>query len=408
MVVRVLVIGESLIDVVDGVEHPGGSPMNVAYGLARLGEKVRLLTSLGHDDRGEAIDRHVTAAGVEIVPASFGSERTATATVRVDAAGVASYDFDIRWQLPEVRPTDGGNRLADELAMADIVHTGSIAAFLAPGADVVREMLQEARKRRALVSFDPNIRAALVGPHAGAASRFEELARLADLVKLSDEDAAWLYPDASVDRVLDMVLALGPALAVVTRGADGAVLATESVRVTVPGVEAEVIDTIGAGDSFMSALVSGVARMLDERDASSRDGRPAGGPGGPGGPGEPRGDGRVGGASGFDGPARDGAAGVREGTVRKEAAGVLDGAVRKEAGGTLDRAAQDGAARVLDGPARDGADVLAGAVRDPGRVRSLGEFAVRCAAITVSRVGANPPTRAEADLVAPPKAPPRA
>jgi fructokinase len=250
----VLVVGEALVDLVPDdsgtpVAHPGGSPMNVAFGLGRLGVPTALLTRLGDDDHGVAIAAHLEAAGVALLPESRAGGRTSSARIELRADGSASYTFDIDWTLAPIEPPEG----------VRIVHTGSIAAFLRPGADAVGLLLQTLRDE-ALVTYDPNIRPALVGDHDEAVAMFEAFAEAAHVVKLSDEDAAWLYPDRELDAVLSGVLGLGPELAVATRGADGAVLMSRGARVDVPAVRVDVVDTIGAGDAFMSALI---ARLAD-------------------------------------------------------------------------------------------------------------------------------------------------
>lgn len=252
--VAALVIGEALVDIVQRgdelTERPGGSPANVALGLARLGVPTRLRTALARDAAGDRIARHLHDAGVAIEPSSYVLGRTSTAIARLDADGSASYDFDIEWRL------DGQPALAD----ASVVHAGSLGLFLEPGADVVFESLRVMRGH-ALISIDPNIRPALLPERLATRERFEQLVSVADLVKLSDEDASWLYPDASIDHVLDRLLELGVSLAAVTEGERGAVLATSGCRVAVPGVAVDVRDTIGAGDSFTAALLAGVLRI---------------------------------------------------------------------------------------------------------------------------------------------------
>jgi fructokinase len=106
--------------------------------------------------------------------------------------------------------------------------------------------------------FDPNVRSAIIGAHEVAFPRFEAMARLATVVKMSDEDAAWLYPGASPDEVLEAVLALGPRLAAITLGSEGAIIVNSGHRVFVPAVPVTAVDTIGAGDTFMSSLVHAV------------------------------------------------------------------------------------------------------------------------------------------------------
>ena len=253
----VVVIGEALIDIVNTPEgtisYPGGSPANVAYGLGRLGVSTGLLTAIGEDDYGNAITNHLQSAGVRLLPGSTSLERTATATATLAADGSASYEFDIAWELAPVAPA----------MVPKVLHTGSIATFLAPGASAVRSLLEQGHKS-CLVTYDPNIRPALLGSHAEAKRVFEDLLPLTDVVKLSDEDAHWLYPTSSPDEVTSRLLAHGARLAVITLGADGALLATESAKFSIPSVKTEVADTIGAGDSYMSALIFGLLAEGEE------------------------------------------------------------------------------------------------------------------------------------------------
>ncbi|WP_427129957.1 carbohydrate kinase family protein [Pseudarthrobacter sp. S9] len=253
----VIIIGEALIDVVTSsegtVEHPGGSPANVAYGLGRLGISTALLTSIGGDDRGLAIETHLRSAGVELLPGSWTSGRTASATATLGANGSATYDFDITWDLQPVAPA----------YLPKVLHTGSIATFLAPGAGAVKSLLEQAH-RECMVTYDPNIRPALLGSHAEAKSTFEELVHLTDVVKLSDEDAQWLYPGKQLEDTAARVLELGAALAVITKGSEGSLLSTTATQILVPSVKSVVADTIGAGDSYMAALIYGLlARGTD-------------------------------------------------------------------------------------------------------------------------------------------------
>ncbi|MDF9875817.1 carbohydrate kinase family protein [Cellulosimicrobium cellulans] len=263
---HVLVVGEALIDVVhraDGSvdEHPGGSLANVALTLGRLGRDARLATWLGTDERGDAIRAWLDESAVTLTPGSTDADRTSVATAHLDAQGAATYEFDLEWHVPAGTAPDAGT-----LA----VHTGSIAAVLEPGASDVRALVAAARDT-ATVTYDPNARPALMGDPADALARIEALVALADVVKVSDEDVAWLVPGVDPVAVAHQWLALGPALVVVTFGGEGAVAVTAAgeQRVTAPRVD--VVDTVGAGDSFMGALVDGLwdAGLLgaDRRDA---------------------------------------------------------------------------------------------------------------------------------------------
>ena len=245
--VDVVVIGEALVDVVvraDGsvLERPGGSPANVAIGLARLGRGVELITALGRDGRGKALRAHAEASGVKVRAAAI--ERTSVATATVDAEGAATYDFDVYWDLAETALP----------AVPKWLHVGSLGSALSPGADRVLEIV-EALAPHCRVSFDPNCRPSLSAERDLA--RVERLVRCCDTVKLSDEDAAWLYPDLSPVELARAWQALGPTLVVVTLGSDGAVAVDHSGVVDVPVPDGPPIrDTVGAGDAFMAGLIS--------------------------------------------------------------------------------------------------------------------------------------------------------
>ncbi|MEU9887647.1 carbohydrate kinase [Sphaerisporangium sp. NPDC051011] len=248
----VFVVGEALIDVIvrpGGTDEvPGGSPANVARGLARLGVPTALLTSIGDDDRGRLLLRHLTGAGVDVLPASVHRGRTATATATVDASGDARYVFDIDWDIETAAIPDG----------AAVVHTGSIAAFLEPGAGKVRALLRDLRGR-ATLTFDPNVRPAILGADpAPARATFEAVASLVDVVKLSAEDAGWLYPGRPLDAVADHIAGAGPRLVAVTRGAAGSTLHAPGHVVRIGPAAVDVVDTVGAGDSYMAGLILGL------------------------------------------------------------------------------------------------------------------------------------------------------
>jgi fructokinase len=252
--VYTLVIGETLIDAVrraDGSaqEHVGGSPANVAVGLARLGHDVRLATRVGQDDRGSRIAAFLHDEGVGLTPGSIHPRPTSVARSTLDATGAATYDFDLTWDLAEVQPVD-------DVAH---VHTGSIAATLEPGATTVLGNVQDARPG-ATISYDPNLRSSLMGDPYDVRAKVEQLVGLADVVKASEEDIAWLYDGAPLSQIVGLWRLLGPALLVVTRGDQGAMVALldkgEISSVAAPAVE--VVDTVGAGDSFMAGLLSGL------------------------------------------------------------------------------------------------------------------------------------------------------
>lgn len=194
-----LVIGEALIDVLVEPggrrrEVPGGSPANVALGLGRLGHPVRFATRIGRDRYGDLLLRHLRESGVELTPGSVDGGPTSTATALLDSRGAATYDFDITWAPT---PEAVGAVLTGAPAH---VHTGSIATALTPGADTVLAAVETARAA-ATVSYDPNLRPALLGPPERERDRVERLVAASDVVKASDEDLAWLYPGRDAAEV---------------------------------------------------------------------------------------------------------------------------------------------------------------------------------------------------------------
>lgn len=266
--VDTLVIGEALIDIVRPVDGPpqeyvGGSPLNVAIGLARLQHPARLAAYLADDAYGELIIGHLAADDVPLVEGSLGAQRTPTAMATLDETGSATYEFDLAWDLPYPLPGDVGH-----------LHTGSIAAALQPGAEKVAAAMLAARDH-ATVSFDPNPRPTLIGAAHEVRSGLEQLVGYSDVVKASDEDIAWLYgADADPAQVLALWGQLGPSLVVMTRGGDGALLHVASTGETasVAGRSVPVVDTVGAGDSFQSGLLSGLldAGLLGSAEARDR------------------------------------------------------------------------------------------------------------------------------------------
>lgn len=268
------VIGEALVDVVsrEGEEprtHVGGSPMNVAVGLARLGHDVQFLGRYGRDEYGRQVAAHLTGNGVRL-PFDADALPTSVAQATLDETGAASYEFQLDWSL-DVSP----ERIDQLLRDTDALHAGSIGAMLEPGATVVGQALERARSH-ALISYDPNCRPSIIPDSSDARARAEKIVALCHVIKASDEDLLWLYPHRSIEDSARAWLKAGARLVVVTRGVMGPWAVSRGTGrdgVEVPAARVTVADTVGAGDSFMAALLSGLAdrNILGPTAASALD-----------------------------------------------------------------------------------------------------------------------------------------
>jgi fructokinase len=258
----VAVVGEALVDFVQPGPEPlfeafvGGSPANVAVGLARLGVPARLAARIGADPLGRRIRRHLDANGVDLSYAVAAKEHSSLAIVAIGDDGAADYDFrvegtaDWQWRDGELSKALGTPVVA--------VHSGSLALTMAPGADVVLAALATARAQ-ATISYDPNCRPLLMGPRDELLARVERVLAVADVVKASADDLAWLLPGASPQEVAQDWLARGPAVVAITLGPAGVVAAARAAGVLRrPGLAVPVADTVGAGDSFTSAFLAGL------------------------------------------------------------------------------------------------------------------------------------------------------
>ncbi|MBA2950438.1 PfkB family carbohydrate kinase [Streptomyces himalayensis] len=257
-----IVIGEALVDLVwrTGAASvspvPGGSPANVAVGLHRLERTVRLTACWGDDPPGALVREYLHATGVPIDRAESASGRTTLALAYVDeATGAATYDFLASWDpLRLALPPD-----------VTLLHTGSLAIVVEPGAERVRQACHDVRSRPGgAVAVDLNVRPGVQPDRAAYRGAVERIVSTADVVKASDEDLAWLYPDRLPGDAARDLLAMGPHLVVTTYGAKGArgLVAGADVMVAAPPVK--VVDTIGAGDAFQAALLAALLQPSED------------------------------------------------------------------------------------------------------------------------------------------------
>jgi fructokinase len=253
----ILLSGEALIDLIPDPEREnaydavlGGSPYNVAIGLGRLGGQAAFVSRISTDGNGDALVAALAANGVDLAYVLRDPKPTVLAFVMRGTAQTGSrYAFyldgtayDGPWPFPAQWPKD-----------AKHLHVGSFSAVERHGEAVVSAM--QAARPHATLSYDPNIRPLVTPNREAVVGLVERQAALAHVVKASEEDLEWLYPGRPVEESLAAWAALGPRFAVVTLGARGAVAMLGKERIPVPAPQIQVVDTVGAGDSFMSSLL---------------------------------------------------------------------------------------------------------------------------------------------------------
>lgn len=269
-----LVCGEALFDVfvpsppdasgrvrMEGV--PGGSPFNVALGLARLGVETALFAGLSRDRLGQALADRLAAEGVSLRFAVRRPEPTTLSVVTLTADGAPDYVFYGQSAADTALSPANVPALGPEILG---LHFGSYAAVVPPMADAVATLAGSARGR--LVTLDPNVRLG-VEPDAGIwRARLDALVPHVAAIKASEEDLALLWPGRAADVIAADWLSRGPGLVVVTRGALGAVAFHGSGRAEATPPAVGVVDTVGAGDAVQSALI---AALLEAGARSAGD-----------------------------------------------------------------------------------------------------------------------------------------
>jgi fructokinase len=249
----ILVAGEALYDLVlqgptdDLHGHPGGAGLNTARTIGRLQQPVAYLGRLSRDRFGERLLGLLAEDGVDLAAVERTNDPTTLALAEVDDDGVARYRFYERGtSAVGMTPETALASLPDGLRY---LHVGTLALLLEPVATAL-EAVVEHLAPSALIAYDPNIRPSAIGDEEAYRARLRRVLARSHVVKVSQEDLDWLYPDAPHVEALRELLALGPTLALLTRGPNGALVVTRSAEVAVPAPRAKVVDTIGAGDAF--------------------------------------------------------------------------------------------------------------------------------------------------------------
>jgi fructokinase len=275
----ILCAGEALIDMLprktEGGEsafapYPGGAVFNTAVALARLEVPVSFFTGLSDDLFGERLSRVLEANGVRHDLAARSSRPTTLAFVTL-TGGHASYTF---------YDENTAGRMLTEADLPDLPDSiaagffGGISLAVEPCADAYLALAERVSRAGRLVMVDPNIRPSFIADEDRYRARIERLLSLADIVKVSDEDLMWLMGDGDLDVLAEGMRARGPALVLVTRGAEGVTAHFGGVPLEHAARKAEVVDTVGAGDTFNAGFLAGLADAGVLSADAVRDGLP--------------------------------------------------------------------------------------------------------------------------------------
>ena len=260
-----VVAGEALMDVFTGATTPtgialdariGGSPLNVAFGLARMGERVAFLGGISNGELGNRLADALRAEGVSLDAVHRSDAPTTISLIGVDAKGVPEYAFYGTGAADRTLPLVALERMP---ADAHVLHVGSYTMVVGDTAATQRALIERVHGK-AVVSYDPNLRLNVEPDLKVWRDTLEWMLPRTDVLKLSDEDLGLLYPGIDPAAFAADCLGKGAGLVALTRGGKGAFAWHASGVVEVPPVVVDVIDTVGAGDTFQAALLT----RLDE------------------------------------------------------------------------------------------------------------------------------------------------
>ena len=249
--------GEVLIDILPTGPVVGGGPANTAKALARLGYEVDFIDGISNDAYGMSARKELSRDGVGLTLTLASDKPTCTATVTLDSKGSASYEF----LIDGTATFDFNNSwLPDpERLKPSVLHIGTLVTIIEPGATVLFDWALKVGEFAPIV-FDPNIRPSVMGDRAKYASAVEKWVSISSVVKVSDDDIKWLYPEESLDVVAHRWIAAGVNCVVITRGAHGLIGFTAKGMEEVDGIKVDVVDTVGAGDTVGAIVVEAIIK----------------------------------------------------------------------------------------------------------------------------------------------------
>ncbi|MFZ5677844.1 MAG: carbohydrate kinase family protein [Pseudomonadota bacterium] len=273
----ILCCGEALIDFVprltrDGAQAfeplTGGSVFNTAVALGRLGVPAGFLGGLSSDFFGDELRKDLAAAHVDFSLSPVSERHTIPAFVKLEG-GQARYSFIDEGSACRMLAPDDLPMLPDHVRA---LHLGSFPLAIEPCGTAFESLCRREHAAR-VIHFDPNIRANLIKDRSAHRARVERIVAMADVVKMSDEDLAWLAPGVAAQDFANDWLRRGAKLVVVTRGRDGAQAFTRAFMCEAPGKPVQVADTIGAGDTFTAGFLTALhrAQCLDKAAIAALD-----------------------------------------------------------------------------------------------------------------------------------------
>ncbi len=270
----ILVGGEALYDLVANADgsvhgHPGGGPFNTARTIGRLRQPVAYLGRLSTDRLGKTHERMLREDGVDLSATQRTDEPSTLALASLDESGAASYSFYAAGTAaPGLTPAAALAALPREVAA---LHVGTLGLVLEPLAAALEAVVARLAGQT-MVVVDPNCRPWVIRAPDVYRARLKHIFQMADLVKVSEEDLAWLDPGRPAREAARALLAYGPKAVLLTCGPDGAVIVTPSATIPVAAVDVNVVDTIGAGDAFSGGFLAWWSSHGLGRDDLARDG----------------------------------------------------------------------------------------------------------------------------------------